>query len=51
MAGHDRLEHHRLGKLLGLRFDHQHSFAGAGDDEVERRMLQFVEVGLSFRRR
>ncbi len=28
-------EHHFLGQLVGLGLDHQHAFAGAGDDQVE----------------
>ncbi len=43
MARHDGLEHDLFGKLLGLGFDHQHRFAGAGDDEVEFGILQFVD--------
>ncbi len=43
MAGHDGLQHHRLGELLRLQFDHQHGVARAGDDEIERRFLQFVD--------
>ena len=43
VAGHDGAEHDLFGKLFGLRFDHQHRFAGAGDDEVEFGILQFVD--------
>ena len=43
VARHHRLEHGLFGKLLGLRFDHQHRVGGAGDDEVERRFLHFLD--------
>ena len=35
MAEHDGAEHDVLGQLMGFRFDHQHAFLGAGDDQVE----------------
>ena len=40
MAEADRAQHHVLGKLARLRFDHQHALCGAGDDEVELRARQ-----------
>ena len=43
VARHHRLEHRLFGKLLGLRFDHQHRVGGAGDDEVERRFLHLLD--------
>ena len=43
MPGHHRVEHHRLGQFLGLRFDHQNGVGGAGDDEVEPRILHLVD--------
>ena len=39
---HDGAEHHVLGKLMRLRFHHQHGVGGAGDDEVELRFLHLV---------
>ena len=47
MAEHHGAQHHLLGQLLGFRFDHQHAFLGAGDDQIELRLLDLVEVGLS----
>ena len=44
MAEHDGAEHVVLGKLLGLRFDHQHGVGGAGDDEVELQFGQLVDL-------
>ncbi len=44
VAEHDGAEHDLLGQLLGFRFDHQHAFAGAGDDQVELRVRQLVEL-------
>ena len=46
VAEHDGAEHDVLGQLLGLGFDHQHAFLGAGDDEVERRILEIVDLGI-----
>ena len=43
VARHDRGQHRVLGKLLGFRFDHQHRFAGAGDDEIEFGILHLVD--------
>ncbi len=43
MASHHRFEHGGFRKLLGFQLDHQNGFAGAGDDEVERRILQLVD--------
>ena len=40
MGFHDGAQHDVLGKLLGFRLDHQHAFLGAGDDEVERALLE-----------
>ena len=40
---HHRAEHDFLGELAGLRFDHQHRIGGAGDDEVELRLLHRVD--------
>ena len=42
-------EHDVLGQLLGLGFDHQHAFGGAGDDEVELRVRHLVELSGSAR--
>ena len=36
----DRAEHHFLGQLLRLRFDHQHRVLGAGHDQVELRSFE-----------
>ena len=33
-----------LVELLGLELDHQHGFAGAGDDEVELRFRHLVDM-------
>ena len=44
MAEHDGAEHDVLGQLVGLRLDHQHRVAGAGDDEVELGFDQFVDL-------
>ncbi len=38
----DGAQHHLFRQLLGLGFDHQHAFGGAGDDEVERRIGELV---------
>ena len=43
MAEHHRLEHNGLGQLLGLGLDHQDRVGGAGDDEIEGRLLHFVD--------
>ena len=43
MALHHGVQHDVLGQLLGLGLDHQHAFLGAGDDEVERALLDLVE--------
>ena len=43
VAEHHGAEHHVLGELLRLRLDHQHGVGGAGDDEVERRVLHLGE--------
>ena len=40
VAEHHRAEHHVLGQLLRLRLDHQHRVLGAGDDQVELRLLE-----------
>ena len=48
MAGHDGLEHGRLGELLGLGFDHQHGVASSRDDEVERGVFNSSSAGLIF---
>ena len=44
VAEHHGAEHVVLGQLLGLRLDHQHRVAGAGDDEVELRLGHLVEL-------
>ena len=41
MPEHHRAEHDLFGQLMSLRFDHQYTLAGAGDDQVERRRIQF----------
>ena len=38
----DGAQHDLLGELLGLRFHHQHAFAGAGDHEVEGGVRQVL---------
>ena len=43
VARHHRLQHGVFGKLLGLRFDHQHCVLSAGDDEIERGILHLLE--------
>ncbi len=43
MAGHDGLEHGRLGEFLGFGFDHQHGVAGSRDHKVERGVLQLLQ--------
>ncbi len=43
VACHHGLQHRLFGKLLGLRFDHQHRIGGAGDDEVEHGILQLLQ--------
>ncbi len=43
MAGHDRPQHGLLGQLLGFQFDHQNSIRGAGDDEVQGRVLHLFD--------
>src|SRR3984957_14900679 len=44
MAEHDGAEHDALAQLLRLRFDHQHAFAGAGNEKVELRVRQLVDL-------
>ncbi len=44
MAEHHGAEHHVLGQLLGLGFDHQHAFLRAGDDEVEIRLRHLLDL-------
>ncbi len=46
VAEHDGAEHHVLGQLLRLRFDHQHALGRAGDDEVEPRHVGLVDLGI-----
>ena len=43
VAEHHGAEHHVLGQFLGLGLDHQHRVGGAGDDEVEGRVLHLVQ--------
>ena len=50
MAGHDGLEHGRLGEFLGFGFDHQHGVAGSRDHEVERGVPQFLQRRIDFQR-
>ena len=50
MAGHDGFEHRILGKLLGLRFDHQHGVASARDDEIEDGVLHFLDGRIDLQR-
>ncbi len=50
MAGHDGLEHGRLGEFLGFGFDHQHGVACSGDHEVERGVLQLLQRRIDFQR-
>ncbi|MCY1297823.1 hypothetical protein D9M70_472760 [compost metagenome] len=40
----DGAEHDVFSQFLGFRFDHQHRFLGAGDNEVERRFVHLVEM-------
>ena len=42
MAEHDRLGHHVLGQDLGARLDHHDRVAGAGDDQVELRLVELA---------
>ena len=44
MAEGDGAQHDLLGKLAGLRFDHQHPVTGTGDDQIERAIRQFVDL-------
>ena len=44
VAEHDGAEHVVLGKLAGLRFDHEHGVMGAGDDEIELRFDHLVDL-------
>ena len=48
VAGHHRLQHRLLGQLLGFRLDHQHGVGGAGDDQIELRLLHLFDrrIGL-----
>ena len=46
VAEHHRAEHHFLGQLLGLGFDHEHRLLGAGDHEVELRVLERLVAGV-----
>ena len=43
VAGHDGLQHHLFAELLSLRLDHQHGVGGAGDDEIESRILHVLD--------
>ena len=43
VAGHHGLQHGLFAEFLGLRLDHQHGVAGAGDDEVEGRVLHLLD--------
>ena len=43
VAEHHGAEHHVLGELLRLQLHHQHGVGGAGDDEVELRLLHLLE--------
>ncbi len=43
VAGHDGLQHRLFAEFLGLGFDHQHGVGGAGDDEVEGRVLHLLD--------
>ena len=43
MAGHHRLQHRVFAEFLGLRLDHQHGVCGAGDDQIERRILHLFD--------
>ena len=40
VAEHDRAQHDVFGQFHGFGLDHQHGGLGAGDDQVERRILQ-----------
>ena len=44
VAEHHRAEHDFFRQLLGFGFDHQHAFGGAGDDELELRIRQLIEL-------
>ena len=41
---HHGAQHDVLVELVGLRFDHQHALAGAGDDEIQARRVHIVEL-------
>ena len=43
VTGHHRFQHRVFAELLGLRLDHQHGVRGAGDDQIERRILHFLD--------
>ncbi len=43
MAGHHCLQHRLFAELLGLQLDHQHGVGGAGDDEIEGRILHLLD--------
>jgi hypothetical protein len=43
VAEHDGPEHDLLGELLRLRLDHQNRVGGAGDHEIEDRLLHLLE--------
>src|SRR5271155_5394385 len=43
VAGHHRFQHDVLAELLGFRLDHQHRVRGAGDDQIERRVLHLLD--------
>ncbi len=43
VAGHNRLQHRLLGKLLGLRLDHQHRVRRACDDKIEGRVFHLLD--------
>ena len=43
VTGHHRLQHHIFAEFLGLRFDHQHSVRGAGDDQIKRRVFHLFD--------
>ncbi len=44
MTEHDGAQHHFLGKLLRLGFNHEHRVLGAGDHEVEAALRHFVDL-------
>ncbi len=43
MAGHHRLQHRLLGKLLGLQLDHQNRVRRACDDKIEGKIFHLLD--------